>query len=55
MIYNVLVKFSSEWFRKNCKINDEYGLVKNMPKEGGQKKQAQHDVIRPYGQQQWQG
>lgn len=43
----------SEWFRKCCKIDDEYGLVKNMPKEGGQKKQPQHDVIRPYGEQQW--
>ncbi|XP_060594320.1 pleiotropic regulator 1-like [Ruditapes philippinarum] len=43
----------SEWFRKMCKIDDEYGIVKNMPKESGRKQQQPStDASNPYGQ--WQ-
>jgi hypothetical protein len=37
-----------------CKIDDEYGIVKNMPKESGRKQQQPStDASNPYGQ--WQG
>jgi len=40
----------SEWFRRKCKTNDEYGLVKNLPKETTKK---QVNASNPYGH--WQG
>jgi hypothetical protein len=50
----------SEWMKRLIKIEDEYGQVKNMPKEVGGRGQAPNvhsgDVIKPYGDQHpWQG
>ncbi|WAQ99166.1 PLRG1-like protein [Mya arenaria] len=42
----------SEWFRRQCKLNDEYGLVKNLPKEPTRKPQPHNDPNNPYNQ--WQ-
>lgn len=45
----------SEILRRKCKVADEYGVVKDMPKEGGKKNSQNTDVIKPYNdKQQWQ-
>lgn len=41
----------SEWFRRKSKIEDEYGLVKNLPKENTKKQVT--STSNPYGH--WQG
>lgn len=42
----------SEWYRRKCKVDDEYGHVKNLPKESSKKQQVTN-ASNPYGH--WQG
>lgn len=48
-----LVHIYSEWFRHKCKVEDEYSLVKSLPKESTKKQQHANSQNNPYGQ--WQG
>ena len=60
-IYSLLLTFQIYFIYQHCsdnlkrkiKLCDEYGLVKDLPKDG--QKRSHGSVIEPYKDEQWQG
>ena len=53
---NIVLFYFREYLKRQLKVNDEYGLIKNLPNEGKQKTQPQQtSIIKPYQENSWTG